>query len=120
MTGGVALAFTDFHIHVDGFSRFLIYDRGLQSSQAGRLLQRLFEIEGYRVMALLALPVVRQLTPKLNAADKQLISITTSMSQTDCNDTELLDELTTLAAEIEYFLSSTHYRTTAARHTPAL
>lgn len=115
MTGGAAQAFTDFQIHADGFSRFMIFDQGLQSSQAGRLLQRLFEIEDYRIMALLALPIVRQLTPKLNAADKQLISITTNMSQPDCNDTGLLDELSNLAAEIEYYISSTHYRTSAAK-----
>ncbi|RLA23139.1 MAG: DUF3422 domain-containing protein, partial [Gammaproteobacteria bacterium] len=44
MTGGDAQAFTDFRIHNDGFSRFIIFDKKLQSQQAGRLLQRLFEI----------------------------------------------------------------------------
>ncbi|TXK99330.1 hypothetical protein BMR02_07825, partial [Methylococcaceae bacterium HT1] len=41
MTGGDALAFTDFRIHNDGFTRFVIFDKKLQSQQAGRLLQRL-------------------------------------------------------------------------------
>lgn len=59
MTAGDAQAFTDFRIHNDGFSRFIIFDRKLQSQQAGRLLQRLFEIEIYRVMALLAFPISR-------------------------------------------------------------
>ena len=114
MTGGAAQAFTDFRIHADGFSRFLVYDQGLKSRQAGRLLQRLFEIEVYRVMALLVFPVVRKLNPKLNTADQQLLSITNSMSESDCKDAELLDELTILAAEIEYYISSTHYRSSAA------
>lgn len=114
MSGAAAIAFTDFRIHVDGFSRFLILDRGLRPQQAGRLLQRLFEIEVYRVMALLALPVVRQLIPKLNAADQQLLDITTTMSQADCNDAELLEELTQLAVKIENHISSTHFRTNGA------
>ena len=42
---GAGLAYTDFKIHPDGFSRFLVIDRGLTPRQAGRTLQRLFEIE---------------------------------------------------------------------------
>ena len=56
-------------------------DRHLRSRQAGRLLQRLFEIEVYRMMALLAFPTARQLLPELNDADQRLLQITTAMSQ---------------------------------------
>ena len=65
VTGGAASVFTDFRIHVDGFSRFLIINHDLRSEQAGRLIQRLFEIEVYRVMALLAFPIARKLYPAL-------------------------------------------------------
>ena len=114
VTGSAARAFTDFKIHADGFSRFLIVDHHLKSGQAGRLLQRLFEIEVYRVMALLAFPIARQLVPELNKADKQLLTITNAMAQSDSNDGELLDELTTLAAEVENNISTHQYRFTAA------
>jgi hypothetical protein len=56
---GAGMAFTDFVIHADGFARFLLIDRSLTDRQAGRMLQRLFEIEAYRMMALLALPMAR-------------------------------------------------------------
>ncbi len=114
VTGGAASVFTDFRIHVDGFSRFLIVNHGLRTEQAGRLLQRLFEIEVYRVMALLAFPIARKLRPALNKSDRQLYSITDAMTRSDHNDGELLDELTTLAAEVENYISSNHFRFAAA------
>ena len=114
VTGGAAQAFTDFKIHADGFSRFLILDYHLKSGQAGRLLQRLFEIEVYRVMALLAFPIAKQLNPALNNTDKQLLNITATMAKSDCNDGDLLDELTNLAAELENNISIHHFRFGAA------
>jgi uncharacterized membrane-anchored protein len=114
VTGGAASVFTDFRIHVDGFSRFLIINHDLRSEQAGRLLQRLFEIEVYRVMALLAFPTARKLYPVLNKADRQLFTITSAMTSPENNDAELLDELTTLAAEVENHISSNHFRFAAA------
>jgi uncharacterized membrane-anchored protein len=114
VTGGAASAFTDFRIHADGFSRFLIIDHRLTPEQAGRLLQRLFEIEVYRVMALLAFPIARRLGPELKKADRQLYAITSAMAQPDRDDAELLDELTHLAAEVENHISSSHFRFGAA------
>ncbi len=114
VTGGAASVFTDFRIHVDGFSRFLVVNRDLRAEQAGRLLQRLFEIEVYRVMALLAFPIARKLYPELKKADRQLYTITNAMTQPNNNDAALLDELTTLAAEVENHISTHHFRFAAA------
>lgn len=114
VTGGAASVFTDFRIHVDGFSRFLIVNHDLRAQQAGRLLQRLFEIEVYRVMALMAFPIARSLYPALNKSDRQLYTITNAMTMSDKNDALLLDELTNLAAEIENYISSNHFRFAAA------
>jgi len=114
VTGGAGRVFTDFRIHNDGFSRFLIVNRDLKPEQSGRLLHRLFEIEVYRIMALLAFPIARKLNPELKKADRQLYTITSAMTHTDSNDAELLDELTSLAAEIENHISSNHFRFAAA------
>ncbi len=115
VSGGAAWAVTDFRIHADGFSRFLVLDRHLRSRQAGRLLQRLFEIEVYRMMALLTFPIARKLIPQLNAADQRLLDITNAMSVADCDEAALLDDLAALAAEIEYSQSSTQYRLNASQ-----
>ncbi|MDC9728463.1 MAG: DUF3422 domain-containing protein [Methyloprofundus sp.] len=114
MTGDDAQAFTDFRIHSDGFSRFIILDKQLQSEQAGRLMQRLFEIEVYRVMALLAFPIAQELAPKVSAAEMRLSELTTEMAQEDCDDKELLDQLTQLAATVESHISNSQYRFGAA------
>lgn len=114
VTGGAASVFTDFRIHVDGFSRFLIVNHDLRTEQAGRLLQRLFDIEVYRVLALLAFPIARKLYPALKKADRQLYTITNAMTQPNENDAVLLDELTILAAEVENHISSNHFRFAAA------
>lgn len=113
-TGGAASVFTDFRIHVDGFSRFLIVNHDLRTAQAGRLLHRLFDIEVYRVMALLAFPIARKLYPELKKADRQLYTITNAMTQADNDDAKLLDELTALAAEVENHISSNQFRFAAA------
>lgn len=117
---GVASAFTDFRIHGDGFSRFLIFDRAMTHRQTGRMVQRLFEIEIYRMMALLALPVARELRPILNRADQQLVKITKAVSAQEESDEALLDELTHLAATVENALSNSYYRFTAAQAYHAL
>ncbi len=113
-TGGAASVFTDFRIHADGFSRFLIVDHDLRTAQAGRLLHRLFDIEVYRVLALLAFPIARKLYPELKRADRQLYTITNAMTQANNDDAKLLDELTALAAEVENHISSNHFRFAAA------
>lgn len=114
MTGNDAMAFTDFRIHNDGFSRFIIFDKKLQSQQAGRLLQRLFEIEVYRVMALLAFPIAQELAPKVNGYEQRLSKMTTAMTQPDSDDGHLLDQLTMLAAEVESHISHSQFRFGAA------
>ncbi len=115
VSGGAAQVFTDFRIHSDGFGRILIYDRRLRSRQLGRLLQRMFEIEVYRMMALLTFPIARRLIPQLTDADQRLLCITTEMSQASSNEADLLDNLTMLAAEVEHSQSSTQFRLSASQ-----
>ncbi len=115
VAGGTASVLTDFRIHADGFSRFLIIDHNIHSSrQAGRLLQRLFEIEVYRMMALLAFPLARKLLPQLDHWDRHLLEITTAMSSSD-DEGVLLERLTSLATEVENSISTSDFRLSAAR-----
>ncbi len=114
IAGGAGLAFTDFRIH-DGFSRLLVLDRGMTPRQAGRMIQRLLEIDTYRLMALLALPVAQGLTPWLNEAEIELAAISARLIESnEATEPLLLDRLTRLEAEIESRESAHHYRFTAA------
>lgn len=115
--GGAARVWTDFHLHGDGCGRFLVADRGLTRGQAGRLVQRLFEIETYRMMALLAFPLARATGPRLEALDRELSDVVGRFAQVReaRNEKSLLERLSVIAAEIEKTAAETSYRFSAAR-----
>jgi len=116
VASGAACVFTDFRIHPDRMSRFLVLDRGLGRYPAGRVVQRLLEIETYRMMALLAFPVARRVGVEISAAERALSTLTGRMAGTGAEDEpQLLDELTRLAASVESSVSASKYRFGAAR-----
>jgi uncharacterized membrane-anchored protein len=121
ISAGAGEAFTDFRIHEDGYSRFLIFNHQLSPGQAGRAMQRLLEIETYRMMALLGLPEARPLLPDLKEADAQLVEITAALEdETSESDEHLLDQLTELAGVIENRISATYARFNATRNYASL
>jgi len=113
---GKAWIFTDFKI-VDGASNFVLINAGLTPRQAGRTVQRLWEIETYRVTALLGLPVAKAITVRLRGAEEQLAEMmdhicTSRSSEEEC---AVLDELIQLAAEVEHSVARTTFRFSATR-----
>ncbi|MFG6414968.1 DUF3422 family protein [Roseateles sp. DC23W] len=112
---GAGLAFSDFLIHPDGFGRLVLVDQGFTPLMAGRMLQRLFEIEAYRMMALLAFPVARRLSPRLLVIERALAGLTDNIASDAGGDEKLLHELTRLAAEVESGLSASQFRFGACR-----
>ena len=115
IASGAASVFTDFRVHADRMSRFLLLDRGLGRYQTGRVVQRLLEIETYRMMALLALPVARRVGGEITAAERDLSALTERMAGAGAEDEpQLLNELTRLAAAVESSVSASKYRFGAA------
>ncbi len=113
---GAAAVLTDFRVHDDGFSRFVVLDRALTRRRAGRVLQRLFEIESYRMMALLALPAARSAMAALAGQERRLATIISHIAeQRGADEPQLLEELTRLAAEVENLIASNQSRFRAAR-----
>jgi uncharacterized membrane-anchored protein len=113
---GVATALTDFRIGPDGFSHFVLVDHGMGGRQAGRYAQRLLEIETYRMMALLAFPLAREVGPALTDAEGALAAITERTTRATTEDeAALLDDLTRLAAEIERSEAASRFRFGAAQ-----
>ncbi|MBL6079112.1 DUF3422 domain-containing protein [Belnapia sp. T18] len=120
MSGGAARVVTDFRIH-GGFSRILVEDIRTTPRQAGRLIQRLLEIDTYRMLALLALPLARDLGPPITASERKLAEITEALvTARAADEPELLDSLTRLAAETESREARTLYRFSAAEAYHAL
>ena len=111
---GAATALTDFRIREDGFSRLWIANHGMKPWQAGRMVQRLLEIDTYRMMALLALPIAKQLDPHVRESETELVEITASLTSDSDGESALLDRLTLLQAEIEKHHAENHYRFGAA------
>lgn len=118
-------AWTDFLIQSDGFSRFVVRDVCLHGQQAGRLVQRLLEIETYRMMALLGLPQAQQAAPVLNAIEGELATLTAAMVDTDKSgvrdlsnaedEQALLRDITALAARVEKLALHNSYRFSASQ-----
>lgn len=109
-------AFADYRIRADGFSRLLVIDKSLAPRQAGRTVQRLLEIDTYRVMSLLALPVARDLAPFLSSQERELARIADALTRSDVTDEgNLLDRLTKMEAGIGHREANNLYRFGAAR-----
>jgi uncharacterized membrane-anchored protein len=113
--GGVARVFTDFRIQSNGFSRWLLQDNAMPPRQAGRMVQRLLEIETYRIMALLALPIAQQAAPVQTQHERELAEITQILAgSSDTDEQALLERLTQLEAKIESRGSESYFRFSAA------
>jgi uncharacterized membrane-anchored protein len=115
VAGGSGRAYTAFRIGSDGFGRVLVQNLALTPRQAGRTVQRLMEIDTYRMLSLLALPAARALSPFLGSCERELVEITGSMAGAKAaEETALLERLMTLEASIEAQKSNTQYRFSAA------
>ena len=115
VSGGAAAAFADFRVRADGFGRVLVQDRSMTPAQAGRVVQRLMEIDTYRIMALLALPVAQALAPEIARCEREVAEITAAMvTAPDQDEPVLLERLTRLAAEIDSRQADTLFRFSAA------
>jgi uncharacterized membrane-anchored protein len=116
VAGGQARVFTDFAIHADGTSRMLLFSDGLPPRRVGRLVQRLLEIETYRMAALLGLPTARQAGEVLGSAERDLADLAQTIRSAN-RDMEpvLLDRLTRLAGQVESLYAVTHSRFSASR-----
>ncbi|MEI7785807.1 MAG: DUF3422 domain-containing protein [Betaproteobacteria bacterium] len=118
---GHSWAVTDFMVGPSGFERMLVLTpSGTSPTRAGRLSQRLLEIETYRLMALRGLPVAKQLSPVLAQAETQLLDITAQLEGRKSSARELLEQLVGLATRIERATAEHAYRFSATRAYDAL
>jgi uncharacterized membrane-anchored protein len=115
--GGAALTWTDFAIHDDGFGRILIRDVALDHFEAGRLVQRLLEIETYRMVALIALPLVQEHASQIRQIEEESADISRSMSEIAglAHTRATLTRLSRLSADVEGIIARLSYRVEATR-----
>jgi uncharacterized membrane-anchored protein len=114
---GTAEIATDFQPDEAGYVRILVLDHGLGPERAGALVQRLLELETYRTLALLGLPLAQRLAPAVRRIEMELAAVTAAMRESKglAANHELLDRLTALAAELEAQSAASLFRFGASR-----
>ena len=112
---GDAQVWTTFKIHSDGCGRMLIYNRGMSNSQLGRIVQRLIEVESYRLLALLGLPLARFYNQHLALMDQQLVDLTQQLSASsgELDEQAVLEKIIDMAAWVESARAATTFRFSA-------
>lgn len=114
-------AMTDFTLRPDGFERMLVVlPPETSETRAGRVSQRLLEMETYRLMALLGLPAAKALGPDIATAEQQLSALTARFEAREASDQALLDELVALAARLERYTAQAAFRFDATQAYDAL
>lgn len=112
---GQAEVYTDFRLHADGFARVVMISASMHPRRLGRAMQRLLEVETYRMMALLGLPAARQVGATLSDAERDLAQIAGEIRSAERHlEPELLRQLTQLAGRVESLYASTHARFSAS------
>jgi uncharacterized membrane-anchored protein len=119
-----AWIFTDFVLRPDGRSRWLVLDARMSRAQAARTVQRVIEIEIYRMVALLGFPPARAAFAELNLIEQRLRHLTDAIAglqasaptaATQREERRLLDELTRVAAELERLTAANAFRFSASQ-----
>jgi len=116
-----AVIASDFRIDATGHSRFAIFVRpDTGERRIGRIVQRVLEIETYKSMSMLALPVARGLGGRLNALETRLAELVAALTERRAEAEDALHELLGLSAELEHMLARHGYRFAATEAYSAL
>jgi uncharacterized membrane-anchored protein len=114
---GAAQIYTDFRAGPDAFTRMLVIQPAPDAALAGRIVQQLFEIETYRLMALLAFPLAGQAGVELSRLELEAAAAARQISDDGGieSDRALLNRLANLAGEAQALSGRTGFRFSAAR-----
>ncbi len=112
---GQAVAASDFRIDPAGHVRFAVLAAPtIGKRRLGRIVQRLVEIETYKSMAMLTLPVARQVADRVAELDGHMSSLVAGMATESGDEAATLDRLLEMSADIEALSSSSAFRFGAA------
>ncbi|MDQ7049717.1 MAG: DUF3422 domain-containing protein [Enterobacterales bacterium] len=108
---------TSLQLDSQGFTRLFmgknsLIERDKGRMQLGRVVLKLLEIETYRQMALLGLPLAKSIAPIASDLGQKcalMLEKMTHISEPD-EESALLQELMSIAAEVEKLRASTNYR----------
>lgn len=112
---GCADVYADFALHDDSFTRMVVASHSMLPRQLGRLVQQLLEIDTYRMVALLGVPVARGAVASIGRSEQDLAGLAREVRRcTREHESVLLDRLTRLAAQVEEQYAATQPRFSAS------
>lgn len=108
---------TDFHLDRDGFTRFEVAARQMSPLRQGVLVRRLLEIETYRTMALVGLPLARQMGGRVGDFERRLAQVmqTIGRGETLEDHQQTLAALHKLSSEVGQTVEETSFRFAATQ-----
>ncbi len=112
-----SFAATDFKLDADGFCRVAVWSDDEQPAELGRKVQKLLEIETYRMAALLSFPVATEARDQLGEIENEIGLVMSSLveGERDGEDSALLARVSELSAKAEAMAARTSYRFAAGR-----
>lgn len=111
----------DFRLDEQGHIRFAVFQVGdTGGHRMGRIVQRLIEIETYKTMSMLTLPIARDVFARLSDLDHDLGDVVSGMIEETDNSQQELNHLLDISSKVESFSAETAFRFTAAEAYSAL
>jgi uncharacterized membrane-anchored protein len=117
MSDNGAMVWSSFRLDAAGFVRLVIIDLGISERRVARLLQRLLDMETYRMLAIRALPTARSVMSTVQELEPQLVEVMRELAgEGTLESRELaLHQITDLSARVEEIAASHSSRFSGAR-----
>lgn len=114
---GKATLLSDLKYDEDGLIKYILCDHNHTPDRMGRTLQYILELETYRMMALLAVPVANGTVSTIGQLETLLGEISHQMATIDTVDKnkQLMKKLMALSDEVEKMFVKVSYRLSATR-----
>ena len=101
-----------------GSITYAVYPTKNSPNELGRRIQRLYELETYRIMALIGLPLARRISTRLSGLEEQLNALTSKLEDSaiekEVTDRDIFQELSNLSAKLDSLRSETRFRFSAS------
>lgn len=110
-----AVVASDFSIDSAGHIKFAVIAIGqVGENRLGRIIQRMFEIEVYKSLAMLTFPIAQDIFRQIEGLNEQLTTAVQAISEGEGTSQNRLDALLSVSAKIEYLQSHSTYRFSSA------
>jgi uncharacterized membrane-anchored protein len=105
---------TDFQINDKGLITYAVSGKFEDAYGRGRLVKRLLDLKTYRMASLLALPLVRRLTPQLETLERRAMDATDTVAGEVLDLQSAVEDLSASLKAVARFKSSAAFRISAA------